>query len=108
MSITEEQIKLLKVELGLSDLSAEQAQEILELREAWGDLVNSMGVQPVIYNDDGEPVWAGEWVSGANAVEDAEKISKAKMAEYERIGDAALADSLPLDKILRSGQVRFS
>ena len=81
--------------------------ELNALKQAWEELVASLESTPVIYNDKGDPVWAGKPIAGKNCAEEANKITEAKLKEYEERGEAAFADSEPLDNILRPGESRI-
>lgn len=82
--------------------------ELNELRQAWNDVLSSMEATPVIYDDAGNPIWAGKPITGKTCVEECEKITKAKLQEYEEHGEAALSDSEPLDNVLRAGESRIA
>ena len=91
---------------------SENQQAVDELRQAWKELADSLKVQPTVYDIDdvtGEQkvVWLGEWISGPDAPEKADAISRAKMEEFERIGPEAFRDTLPLENVLKPGECRF-
>jgi hypothetical protein len=84
-----------------------QDKEFNELSKAFQGLVDSMSCTPVIYNEKGDPVWAGKPVKGMNAQAEVDIITAAKIKEYEKIGEKAFEDTEPLEDILRPGESRF-
>lgn len=93
--------------LNEENLTEEEQKQLQELRAAWDDVVSSLEVTPVIYNDDGVPIWAGKTLKGKGCTEEADRITKEKLEDYNKRGESALADSEPLDHILKAGEVRF-
>lgn len=96
----------------LASLTPEERKEVDALQDAWKDVVNSMGRQPVIHDIDDvtgvrTTVWLGEWVYGSDAGAKVEAITKAKMEEYDRIGVTAFEDTLPLEGALKPGECRI-
>lgn len=84
------------------------ADELSELRKLWQDVVDTLEVTPVIYNDDGKPIWAGKPLTGKGSAEKANEITEQKLKQYAEQGETALADSEPLDNILRAGELRVT
>lgn len=76
-------------------------------KDALEDLVSSMEATPVIYNDAGVPIWAGKPITGKLCIEECEKITKAKLQEYQERGEVALLDSEPLENVLKAGEFRI-
>lgn len=92
-----------------------EEKELADLRHSFQDLLDSLAVTPIIYDDgkdDGSnttrPIWAGKPQYGPTAVEKANAITQAKLDEYHRLGHIALADSEPLDDILSPGESRLA
>lgn len=88
-------------------LTPEEQEQLKKVQDAWNDFASTSTVQPVLYNDKGEPVWAGKPLPLSEAKK-SEEICAKKQKEFEELGEKAFKDSESLDGIAKAGEVKWS